>query len=128
MDISYQLANYLSTQGFGSVGTDIFLGQIPTDGQGIFIVRSGGSANNYLPIEEAVLDIYTKYTSSQEAITQLEAVKRTLHRKNNFTNGSAYVYTVLVTGDITDVLRDDRYDKIYKITVQVTHRDTGLIS
>ena len=39
-----------------------------------------------------------------------------------------YVYTFLVLGDIEDVARDIEYAKVFKITLQVVHRDKSLIS
>lgn len=128
MDISYQVAQYLVNAGFGTLGTSIFVDQIPANTNGVYVVRAGGQLNNYVPVEETVLDIYIKDTSASDAITKLENIKRYIHRMNNTAAGSAYVYTFLVIGDIQDVQRDMEYAKIYKITLQVVHRDTSVIS
>lgn len=128
MDIALEVANYLDNANFGTVGTDIFVGQIPTGTDGVYVVRSGGIPNNYVPIEETVLDIYVKDTKSSRAITTLEDIKRFIHRMHTTIINDAYVYSFLVIGDIEDVQRDQEYAKIYKITLQVIHRDTGLIS
>jgi len=127
-DVALTVGTYLSNAGYGTVGTDIFIGQIPASQNGIYILRSGGQLNNYVPIEETVVDIYVKDTSSSDAISTLESIKRYIHRMHNTTVATDYVYTFLVIGDVEDVQRDLELAKIYKITLQVVHRDTGLIS
>lgn len=128
MDVAKTVATYLANAGFGTLGTDIFIGQIPDTKQGFFVVRTGGQMNNYVPIEESVVDIYYKGQFSETAIQELEAVKRYIHRMHNTELGQDYIYSFLVIGDVEDVQRDLQYEKIYKITVQVTHRDKTLIS
>lgn len=128
MDIAYKVAQYLANAGYGVIGDSIFVGQLPETTVGLSIERAGGQLNNYVPIEETVLDIYAKNTSAEAAMTLLENIKRYLHRMNNTPISDAYVYTFLVINDITPIQRDMEYAKIYKITVQVVHRDTGLIS
>ena len=128
MDIAYNVAQYLANNGFGTLGADIFVGYIPAEETGLYITRLGGTLNNYIPIEETILDIYARNTSAADAITQLEQVKQHLHRMHNTTLTQNHVYSFLVLGDVEDVQRDENYDKIFKITVQVTHRNTALIS
>ena len=128
MDIAYLFATYLENAGFGVLNTDIFAGQLPSDQSGLYVYRAGGQMHMYLPIEEAIVDIYTVNTQASEAITTLENIKRYIHRMHNTSIGEAYVYTFLVLGDIEDVDRDLEYRKIFKLSVQVKHRDTELIS
>jgi hypothetical protein len=128
MDIAYKVAMYLDDANFGTLGTDIFVGQIPTGTNGVYVLRSGGQLNNYVPIEETVLDIYVKDNKAEDAVTLLENIKRYIHRMHTTTLSGAYIYTFLVMGDIEDVQRDMEYAKIFKITLQVIHRDTSLIS
>lgn len=128
MDIANIVALYLQTNNFGTVGTDIFVGQMPEETNGIWIERLGGALNNYVPMEETVLNIYAKNTKAVTAITLLENIKRFIHRMHNTTQNASYIYTFLVIGDIEDVARDIEYEKIYKLTLQVVHRDTAIIS
>lgn len=128
MDIAKELGTWLGANGFGTLGSSIFIGQIPADVDGIYIVRSGGGLNNYIPVQATIVDIYAKNQSAENAITTLEAIKRFAHRMHNFNTTNGYFYSVLVLGDIEDVQRMDNYAKIVKITVQVTSRDKTLIS
>ena len=128
IDVALTVGTYLDNANFGTVGTDIFIGQIPATQDGIYIMRAGGQMNNYVPIEESVVDIYVKNTTSQQAIQTLEQIKRYIHRMHSTTIGNDYIYTFLVLGDIEDVQRDLELAKIYKITLQVVHRDEAVIS
>ncbi len=128
IDVALTVGTYLDNAGFGTVGTDIFIGQIPATQDGIYVLRAGGQMNNYVPIEESVVDIYVKNTTSQQAIQTLEQIKRYIHRMHSTTIGNDYIYTFLVLGDIEDVQRDLELAKIYKITLQVVHRDEAVIS
>ena len=128
IDVALTVGTYLDNANFGTIGTDIFIGQIPATQDGIYIMRAGGQMNNYVPIEESVVDIYVKNTTSQQAIQTLEQIKRYIHRMHSTTIGNDYIYTFLVLGDIEDVQRDLELAKIYKITLQVVHRDEAVIS
>ena len=128
MDIANTVATYLETAGFGSVGTDIFVGYIPEDLDGIWVERIGGTINYYVPMEESVVNIYVKDTSASTAIDKIEDIKRYIHRMYSVDSATSYIYTLLVIGDVEDIARDLEYSKVYKITVQVIYRDKAVIS
>jgi len=128
MDIANIVGQYLADSGFGTLGTNIFIGYLPENKQGIYIDRIGGQLNNYVPIEEAAVNIYVKNTSGSEAVYTIESIKKHIHRMYSTTKGNAYIYTFLVLGNIEPVARDLEYGKIYKLSVQVTFTNTGIIS
>jgi hypothetical protein len=128
MDIAYALANYLQNSNFGTVGSSIFVGQIPSGVNGIYIFRSTGTLENYLPIETSVIDIYAKNTSSQQAINTIEEIKRFMHRMHNTSTQDFYIYSMLAIGDVETIERDNEYAKIYKLSFEIKHRKTSLIS
>lgn len=128
MDIANELATYLQKANFGTVGTDIFVGQIPASTNGIYILRATGTLNNYIPIEYTLLDLYVKKTSSSQAVTLIEQIKRFVNRMHNTSTQNAYMYSILVVGDVEVIERTDDYQKVYKITLEITHRDLSQIS
>jgi len=129
MDIAEEIANYLTTVDTSLVvGTDIFVGQIPDDKGGIWVQRSAGAMNNYVPIEETVLDIYSKYTNASEGIDKLESLKRAIHRMYSTQTANGYIYSMLVISDVEDVSRDQNGYKIFKFSISLMHRDTKLLS
>jgi hypothetical protein len=128
MDIGYELCQLLQTFGFGTVGADIFIGQIPDNTNGIYIIRTGGSLNMYNSLQETVLDIYVKDIRADTAIDKLERIKSAIHRHHSAESNNAYIYSILVIGDVEDVDRDLEHTKIFKITVSVINRDVAIIS
>lgn len=128
MDIANEIATYLQKAGYGTVGTDIFIGQIPSSVDGIYIYRSTGSLNNYVPIENVILDIYVKDTSSSAGVLKIEQIKRYMHRMVSTTTANSYIYSILAVGDVETIERDTEYAKVYKISVEVMYRSLGLIS
>lgn len=127
-DIAYEIASYLDTAGYGTIGTDIFVGQIPAETNGVYVMRNGGAMNNYLPVTDSLVEIYVKNTKASTAASTIESIKNYIHRMHNTTTSGSYVYSMLLVGDVEDVLRDDEYGKIYRISVSVKHRDLSLIS
>jgi hypothetical protein len=91
-------------------------------------MRSTGTFNNYLPIENAIIDIYVKDTSASDGITTIENIKRYIHRMHSTTTSNSYIFSMLAVGDIETVERDVEYTKIFKFTVEVMHRPLSLIS
>lgn len=128
MDIAEEIANYLDDAGFGTVGTDIFIGQLPSNTTGVFVVHLGGANDLYTPIERPVLDIYAAYTSANTAVTKLEDIKRYIHRMYDTETTNAVIYSILALGDIEDVDRDLEYNKTFKLSIQLIMRDKTLIS
>jgi hypothetical protein len=128
VDIAYSVGTYLQGAGFGTLGTDIFVDNIPPDLNGLWISYAGGQPNKYCPIEETVLDIYCKNIKSELCISKLRSIIDNIHRQHTQTINDSFIYTILVIGGLQVVDEDDEHSKIYKITVQLLDRDTILIS
>jgi hypothetical protein len=128
MDIANTVATYLQSAGFGTIGSDLFVGYIPDDTNGVWVERIGGTLNYYVPLEESIVNIYVKDTRANEAVDKIEDIKRYIHRMYSVDSTTSYIYTLLVIGDVEDIARDLEYAKVYKITVQVLFRDKTLIS
>ena len=127
-DVTLAFANYLQTAGFGTYGTNIFVGYIPENTDAIWLEQVGGNQNNYVPMQEAVINIYIKNTNASTAVDTLNQVKHYIHRMHSTTVSNNYIYTMLVLGNVEDITRDLEYAKIFKLTVQLTYRNTNVIS
>lgn len=127
-DVAYDVAKYLADNGFGTLGTDIHIGYMPSSDAGVSVERAGGQMGRYTPINETVVNIYVKNTSASEAMTTIENIKNFIHRMHNTALQNSYTYSMLVIGDVEDVQRDPEYSKIFKITVQLINRDVSVIS
>jgi predicted membrane protein len=128
MDIADIVATYIANNGFGTLGVDVFVSQAPEQTNCIWVERLAGTMNNYVPIEESVVNVYCKNTSGSEAVQTIENIKRFIHRMHTTELDLAKIYTFLIIGDVELVSRDLEYSSIYKVTVQVTYRDSNLIS
>lgn len=128
MDITKEVATHLANNGFGTLGTDIFVSQIPSDQNGIYVSITGGSLDYYTSIEDAVLDIYAKDTSATDAITTLNNIKKHLHRMHTTITAKSYIYSILAIGNVETIERDLEYAKLFKQTYIIKFRDTALIS
>lgn len=128
MNVANELATYLDTSNFGTLGTDIFVDQIPEGTNGLYLIHSGGQKGLYVPVDETIIDIYCKNTSASDCIEQLTSVKNFIHRMHSTGTSLAYFYSIMVIGDIEDVSRDLEYSKVYKITVMLINRDKSIIS
>lgn len=127
-DVANSMAKYLSDNGFGTLGTDIHVGYMPDNDSAIAVMRSGGIPHKYTPIVDTIVDIYVKNTSGTEAMSKIESIKNFVHRMHNTELENDYMYSMLVIGDVEDIQRDPEYSKVFKITVQLLHRDSALIS
>lgn len=127
-DILDTIATMLQNLGIGTVGTDIFIGQLPADTDGIYLVRNGGEMNGYIPMEKTMFTAYVNYNSSETAIQKIETIKRTLHRTLETGDDNSQIYSILAMGDIEDLGREIDYGKTYGQTFTVLHRAKALIS
>jgi len=130
MDIAYKIAQLVVDFGSGlfSLGGNTFVGTMPDNiTTGVLVEHIGGSLNNYLPIEESIVNVY--FISTQDTtVTLAEAFKRSVHRLHNTEpDTDVYIYSILA-GDVEDMGRDAESQQTYKVTLTVTHRATGVIS
>lgn len=128
MDIAYQLALYLQTNGYGTVGTDIFVGALPTETNGIYIDRLGGSNDYYTAISRASLNVFVRDTNASDASQTIANIKNFLHRMVGTETVGASIYSILSLGEVENLGRDLESSNIYKVTVQMIYRDKNLIS
>lgn len=126
--IAYEYAQYLAQAGFGTLGEDIYVGQIPSATQGLYVAYMGGEVNSYLPLDTAVLVVYAKYSKASEAVEKITDIKNHVHRMHTTNTANAQFYSMLVLGDIEELERDEEYAKLYKLTIEVKYRDLSLIS
>jgi len=128
MDTTYELAVYLANNGFGTLGQDIFVNQIPAQTKGIYISHVGGNLALYTPMQDSVVNIYVKDTSASNGASTISSIKNFVHRMVATETANSYIYSMLVVGDVENVNRDMDGNAIYKITVTIKCKDNSLIS
>lgn len=94
------IANYLQTQGRGTVGTNIFISYMPPDVDGMAVIDTGGmQPDKYIPTKDPTFQIFIRKSSYDEGKALLEAVRGDLHRKANITLGDTYFYFILALSE-----------------------------
>lgn len=91
------LADYLEDQGHGTVGTDIFVGKLPTEAPNncIIVYDTGGVApDTYIPTRNPSTQIYVRNISYNSGKQKIEDIVGSLHTKSNFyiIENEQYVY------------------------------------
>lgn len=128
MNIAEEFANYLEANGFGTVGTNIFVDFIPDSTNGIYVSHLGGALGLYTPMNEAIIDVTVKDTSASDALATINSIKNFIHRMHTTEINSAYIFSMLVLDEPESLGRDMEHASQYKITVSVINRDTSVIS
>jgi hypothetical protein len=128
IDLAKDIATLLSNSGLGTLGSDLFIDNMPDDKNGLYIVHAGGELDKYTPMQTTIFDIYAKYQQAQTAVNKLESVLSLIHRMHSVNLSNTYLFSILGIGsvEVVDIL--DNNDKIYKITISVINRNKLNIS
>lgn len=130
MDIAYEYAKFVESVSSYVLGTDLFIGNLPDNVQnGIYIERLGGLPDMYTPMARSVLDVIVVDTQSKDAVDTLQDILTATHRMiDTQPTANSQIYSMLVIGDIESQGRDIENQAMYKFTVEIYHKDNGLIS
>lgn len=119
-----QLAEYLETSDVGTVGADIFIGEIPFDKDACLslIYSISPEPNKSLDVYEQTIDFWTRNKSAQAGYAKLVEVQELLHRKGNWELSSYHIYFSHSLGSIEDNDRDTERRKLYKLSMRFIYR------
>lgn len=110
------IANYLEDQGRGTVATNIFVGYMPPDVNGIAVLDTGGmQPDKYIPTKDPTFQVFIRSSDYDTGKTLLEAVRSDLHRKANITLGSTFFYFVLALSEGGHLGRDENGKDLFSI-------------
>lgn len=96
MSLISDIADYLATQGLGTVGTDIFFSYLPDAGDNILAVLDTGGVQPdiYIPTKDPTFQIFIRSSTYSAGRTKMDSVRTALHNKYNTTIGSYYFYFI----------------------------------
>ena len=96
MSLISDIADYLATQGLGTVGTDIFYSYMPDAGDNIMAVLDSGGVKPdiYLPTKDQTFQIFIRSSTYAAGKSKLDSVRSELHNLYNTTIGSYYFYYI----------------------------------
>ena len=94
MNITHAFATYLQTQGFGTLGTNLFIGAVPLDApDACFWVSSGGGSNQSRNktgerVKSYIISIFYRSMDSEDVYDTLQELEETINSASCVTLGS----------------------------------------
>ena len=131
MSLVKEVSDFFQERGYGTVGTDIFRGELPPsapDNAILLVTAPSDAPDLYLETQYLTIDIWARNKSTQNAYDTLETIFKGMHRRANFDLTSYYVYFVHATGDIVDLEKDAQKRKLLKLSFRFIYRNKSLIS
>lgn len=121
--LAYDVAQYLSSLGLGTVGTNIFVDFLPDVDNAIAVYSTGGfQSNAKLSIDFPTIQIYVRNTSVQNAYDAIASVYDKLHGLNNVTlpQGTHIANCVGLQSAPNNIGLDDKQRQRYTINFRFT--------
>ena len=125
-----EVASKLQDWGFGTVGTDLFIGSLPeTVATGCMIVNAPSpEPHKYLDTEDQIIDFWYRADHSDYAYTKMRDLYNLLHRRANYNTLSYHIYFSNALGSIRDADRDIEGGKMLQLSVQFKCRNINNVS
>lgn len=106
------IADYLEDQSIGTVGTNIFVGNLPTNApdDSVLVKVTGGAApDHYLPTRMPSFQIYVRNSEYSAGTTKVEAIITAINKRTNLklVTGGNYFYYITLEGDYGHIGRDE---------------------
>jgi hypothetical protein len=122
--IAEALADYIQQQGIATVGTDLFIGELPFDkGDCMSLVYSPSpEPNKTLDVWEQVIDFWVRYSKSDVGYDKLIEISDLLHKAQNYDITGFHIYFSNALGMVDDLDRDEQRRKLYKLSIRFIFR------
>lgn len=124
------LADYIANAGIATVGTDLFIEEMPPDPADALLLSSYASPppDEYLNTITLDFTIWCRSQSTKSGGDRLERVFNLLHRNHHITLGDYYVYSILAITNTEDSDRDQEGRKLQKINFRTMYCDSRTVS
>lgn len=124
------VASLLQREGFGTVGTDIFLDELPADpGNAIMLTSTAGLLPNlYLDTQYATIDVWSRDSNSLAGWQKLNGVYTLLHRSYALSLDNYHVWFVHALGEIEPLDRDTEGRSLKRLSMRFIYRRLDNIS
>lgn len=107
-----QVATYLQTGSIGTLGTNLFIGNLPDSVDScVAVFDTGGMQPDiYLPTKEPTFQILVRSTTYDLGKAKIDAIRALLHRNFNVTlvAGQTYVYSILALSEGGHIGQNER--------------------
>ncbi|OQA03765.1 MAG: hypothetical protein BWY69_00245 [Planctomycetes bacterium ADurb.Bin401] len=134
--LASEIASYIASRGLGTVGENIFIGELPitqTDNggvnSGVYIINGASEGQHeYLDTNYDQLDFWSANRLTESSYEALEDIKNILSRAPNYETAN---YQIYFSHDISGIMDMDRTAdglKLFKMTIRFIYRDKNIIS
>jgi hypothetical protein len=121
-----EIATYLQTNNFGTVGQSIFAGEFPEETDSGICILSVPSPepDKSISVYRQSIDFWSRYQAgkSLEAEEKLNAIFQHFHKKRDFTIGTKHVYLSYALGLVDDMGRDSVEKRLYRLSLTFLYR------
>lgn len=125
-----EIAQLMQQWGVGTVGTDIFIGELPqgiTEGL-LMIYAPSPNPHAYIDTEYVIIDFWYRAPGTSEALKKLRDIYNLLHRRHHYTTTNWLVEFSQAIGNINDVDRDREGGKLLRLSIQFICRNLNNVS
>lgn len=129
-DLVRELATLMQDALLGTVGTDIFIGELPESiVEGFMLVNSPSpNPEKYIDHEYIVVDFWYRSPHTDAAYSKLRDAYNFFHRKYHYQTSNWHIFFSEAIGNINDVDRDREGGKLYRLSVQFICRNLNNVS
>ena len=110
--VALEIAQFIEEEGHATVGTNLFVDSLPdVNEEAIAVFTTGGSTPDIdLPIASPNFEILIRGESASSCFSKLESIVSSLHQtyNSNVVTGGNYYYSILLSGEINSLGRDEK--------------------
>lgn len=130
MNIIDSIAEFLEDESVGTMGTDIFKGELPYDVDDCISLMFSPSpdANKSIPYYTQTVDIWARAKLFDSGFNKLTEVMTLLHRKENYELDGYHVYLSYALGMVDDLSRDVERRHLFKLSLSFVYRQSSELS
>lgn len=124
------ILTYMHDGGIGTVGTDIFIGELPDDKSDIvsLVTSPSPEPNKSIPYYTQTVDIWGRFKSYDDGMSKLQEIFGMFHRIENYEVFNYHVYLSYALGMIDDLGRDNERRHLFKLTLSFVYRNANPFS
>lgn len=126
-NVETEIATYLEEQEIGTVGTDLFVGDLPdsTDNE-IAVFNTGGyQPDIYLPTSSPTIEILVRNKSYANCASKMQDIVDALHNQYNVTliSGGNYYYYIRLVAEPSSLGRDEKGRQEFSANFEIKVRE-----
>lgn len=124
------IAELLEDSSIGTVGTDIYIGELPFDKADIIslLLVPSPEPNKSIPYYTQMIDVWVRFKSYDDGMAKMQEIFDLFHRIENYEVEGYHVYLSYALGMIDDMDRDSERRHLFKLTLGFIFRQSESIS